>query len=118
MTRDGGSIAGATELTLVKQGQLARGHETYAGTRLGVFHITGQNAVAPFRFLRCAPRRFLPLAPFGICALREIQIPECCGDKFGWMVVDADDPAAFGFQLPGCMVEFFKCLWQRAFIVE
>src|ERR1017187_1584770 len=118
MPGNGGSIAGALELALIKQRQLACGHEAYAGTRLGMFHITGQNTVTPFGLLRRAPRWFLPFVPFWICTLGEIQVPECSGDKFGRMVVDADDPAAFGFQLLGRMVEFFKCLRQRAFIVE
>src|SRR5271170_1361617 len=118
MVRDGGSIFPTHDLAFIEQGYFTRGHETHAGSRFGVLHIASQYPVTSFRLLRGASRRVLPFAPFRIRALGKIKIPECGGHEFVGMVVDADYPAAFRFQLLGGTVEFVNGLRQRAFIVE
>src|SRR5580700_9876380 len=118
MPRNGSSVGGAAALAFKEQWQLAGSHETRAWSRLQVFYITRQNPVAPLGFLGRSPWRILPVTPFRIRSLGEIEIPECRGDEFSGMVVDADHSSAFRFQLLGRVVEFFKGLRQCVLIVQ
>src|ERR1700730_5089342 len=107
-----------SKLAFIKQRQVTRGNEAYTWTRFGVLYITFQDAETSLGIFRRAPGRFLPLVPFRIRSQREIQIPKCRSNKFGWMVVSADHASVFGFQVQGGAIELFKRLGQLAFIVE